>query len=147
MPRGGKRPGAGAPKHNFNAVKHGRYSPKLRLIAGLLLQNSILRAAYKSLRAALARQALSLAPAAPAGPVPRCWLAIIADGKLTRYYLGPKNKKIQSNILIILNSKNALPSETIIKRAKTGQFRAGPANLVARSSPGCKAAQLGKSGF
>ena len=39
MPRGGHRPGAGAPKGNTNAVKHGRYSQRLTnaaFIAALL---------------------------------------------------------------------------------------------------------------
>ena len=31
--RGGKRPGAGAPKGNMNAVKSGRYSMRLRAVA------------------------------------------------------------------------------------------------------------------
>ncbi len=30
MPRGGKRPGAGAPLHNLNALKNGRFSFQLR---------------------------------------------------------------------------------------------------------------------
>ena len=33
MLRGGKRPGAGAPRGNLNAVKSGRYSRRLRAIA------------------------------------------------------------------------------------------------------------------
>jgi len=38
MPRGGKRPGAGAPRGNLNAVRTGRYSTRLRAIAtGLAL--------------------------------------------------------------------------------------------------------------
>ena len=36
MPRGGKRPGAGAPRGNLNAVKAGRYSPRLQAIAKAL---------------------------------------------------------------------------------------------------------------
>ena len=36
MPRGGKRPGAGAPKGNLNAVKTGQYSVRLRAIARAL---------------------------------------------------------------------------------------------------------------
>ncbi len=35
MPRGGKRPGAGAPRGNLNALKSGAYSP--RFFDGLLL--------------------------------------------------------------------------------------------------------------
>ena len=38
MPRGGKRPGAGAPRGNLNAVKSGRYSKCLHTLAlGLAL--------------------------------------------------------------------------------------------------------------
>ena len=33
MPRGGKRPGAGAPKGNLNAMKHGRHSAQLQQLA------------------------------------------------------------------------------------------------------------------
>ena len=36
MPRGGKCPGAGAPKGNLNAVKTGRYSKRLRTVASAL---------------------------------------------------------------------------------------------------------------
>ena len=36
MPRGGKRPGAGAPRGNLNAVKSGQYSVRLRAIAKAL---------------------------------------------------------------------------------------------------------------
>ncbi len=36
MPRGGKRPGAGAPRGNTNAVKTGRHSVRLRAIAKAL---------------------------------------------------------------------------------------------------------------
>ena len=38
MPRGGKRPGAGAPKGNLNAVKTGQYSVRLRAIAKALTE-------------------------------------------------------------------------------------------------------------
>ena len=36
MPRGGNRPGAGAPRGNMNAVKTGQYSVRLRAIARAL---------------------------------------------------------------------------------------------------------------
>ena len=36
MPRGGSRPGAGAPKGNYNAFKHGRNSRRLRELAAIL---------------------------------------------------------------------------------------------------------------
>ncbi len=40
MPRGGKRPGAGAPRGNTNAVKTGRHSVRLRAIAKALSRRS-----------------------------------------------------------------------------------------------------------
>ena len=122
MPRGGRRPGAGARKHNLNAMKHGRYSRQLRLIAKVLLQNPVLRDAYKHLCAAVPRQAPSSGSLAPNASAPRHWLAIFANGKLTSYYLPQKNKKIQSNILIILYPENGLPEETIKSRARENQF-------------------------
>lgn len=36
MPRGGKRPGAGAPRGNLNALKTGLYSKQLALLGSLL---------------------------------------------------------------------------------------------------------------
>ncbi len=39
MPRGGRRPGAGAPFGNLNAVKHGKYSPRVN--DGLLLMGAM----------------------------------------------------------------------------------------------------------
>ena len=36
MPRGGRRPGAGAPKGNYNAFKHGRNSRRIRELAEIL---------------------------------------------------------------------------------------------------------------
>ena len=32
MPRGGRRPGAGAPKGNFNALRSGKYSPRRAMV-------------------------------------------------------------------------------------------------------------------
>ena len=37
MPRGGRRPGAGAPKGNFNAVKSGTSSRRLRIAMATML--------------------------------------------------------------------------------------------------------------
>lgn len=36
MPRGGRRPGAGAPKGNTNAIKHGRYSSHAKALVNAL---------------------------------------------------------------------------------------------------------------
>ena len=36
MPRGGRRPGAGAPKGNYNAFKHGKRSRRLRELSAIL---------------------------------------------------------------------------------------------------------------
>ncbi len=38
MPKGGNRPGAGAPKGNLNAVKTGQYSKRLRALAKSLAE-------------------------------------------------------------------------------------------------------------
>jgi len=37
--RGGKRPGAGAPRGNINGLKHGRYSPRVQAAFDALLRN------------------------------------------------------------------------------------------------------------
>ena len=37
MPRGGKRPGAGAPRGNLNALTTGNHSPRLRFAFGMLM--------------------------------------------------------------------------------------------------------------
>ena len=53
MPRGGKRPGAGAPKGNLNALKHGRHSERLRkarLLANALAQIPEVRELLLALR-------------------------------------------------------------------------------------------------
>jgi hypothetical protein len=39
MPRGGRRPGAGAPKGNFNALKHGRRSAQFAELGAQLAAN------------------------------------------------------------------------------------------------------------
>lgn len=44
MPRGGKRPGAGAPKGNLNALKHGRYSQQFAKVGALMAADPKLRA-------------------------------------------------------------------------------------------------------
>jgi hypothetical protein len=41
--RGGKRPGAGAPKGNLNAMKHGRYSKQFATIGALLAHDPTVR--------------------------------------------------------------------------------------------------------
>jgi len=43
MPRGGKRPGAGAPKGNLNALKEGRTSPRILLLVFALLRVPLFR--------------------------------------------------------------------------------------------------------
>jgi hypothetical protein len=40
MPRGGRRPGAGAPEGNTNALRGGRYSERIRPLEKLLLEVS-----------------------------------------------------------------------------------------------------------
>ncbi len=43
MPRGGKRPGAGAPKGNLNALKTGRHSKQLLALTEILLASPAMR--------------------------------------------------------------------------------------------------------
>ncbi|MEX2246742.1 MAG: hypothetical protein WEC75_08640 [Dehalococcoidia bacterium] len=43
MPRGGRRPGAGAPKGNLNALKSGRYSPRVRAVLYALVDDPTTR--------------------------------------------------------------------------------------------------------
>ena len=54
MPRGGRRPGAGAPKGNMNALKSGRYSPRFNAVRTALSQHP----AVQAYLAALHRQQL-----------------------------------------------------------------------------------------
>lgn len=49
MPRGGKRPGAGAPKGNMNAMKHGAYSRQFAQVGALLAQDPAIRRALVDL--------------------------------------------------------------------------------------------------
>jgi hypothetical protein len=45
MPRGGRRPGAGAPKGNMNNLKHGLYSRQFAQVGALLASNPTVRQA------------------------------------------------------------------------------------------------------
>ncbi|MBI5283865.1 MAG: hypothetical protein HY874_02115 [Chloroflexi bacterium] len=57
MPRGGKRPGAGAPIGNMNGLKHGAHSPRVRAVMQALAENPESRAVFIELgrRGALRR--------------------------------------------------------------------------------------------
>lgn len=105
MSRGGKRPGAGAPKRNFNALKTGKHTRRLYLLALYLLANPLIRSCYKRICANLIEQGLSLNPD-PQQPAPRGFFAVFVDGKCVRLYLAPKNKKIQSNFVFFIYTKN-----------------------------------------
>ncbi|MDO8615903.1 MAG: hypothetical protein Q7T33_09245 [Dehalococcoidia bacterium] len=43
MPRGGRRPGAGAPRGNMNALKHGAYSRQFAQVGALLASDPAVR--------------------------------------------------------------------------------------------------------
>ena len=105
MPRGGKRPGAGAPKRNFNAIKTGKYSQRLYLLAVYLLANPVIRMFYKRLCANLVIQGLSPNPD-PLQPAPRGFIGVFVDGKCRCLYLAPKNIKNQSNFVFFIYTKN-----------------------------------------
>ena len=125
MPRGGKRPGAGAPKRNFNALKTGRNTPRLYLLALYLLANPVIRSLYKRIYANLIKQRLSSKPVGPGqrsnlkdptnskdsmnskNPVPpRGFIGVFVDGKCRTLYLAPKNNKFQSNFVFFIYTKN-----------------------------------------
>ncbi|MDO8635636.1 MAG: hypothetical protein Q7R34_05235, partial [Dehalococcoidia bacterium] len=128
MPRGGKRPGAGAPKHNFNSLKNGKYSDRMERIAALLLSNPHLRLIYKHIRANLIKEHLySKLESSPLCRIacpfnstnstnpspPRSFLAVFIDSKLHSFYLAPKNKKGQSNNIIIIYTQKWLRRNSI----------------------------------
>ncbi len=50
MPRGGRRPGADAPKGNMNALKSGRYSPRFNAVRTALSQHPEIQAYLAALR-------------------------------------------------------------------------------------------------
>lgn len=52
MPRGGRRPGAGAPKGNLNGLRSGRSSPRVQAVLAALLSNPEIRGVLFQLRAA-----------------------------------------------------------------------------------------------
>ena len=74
MPRGGKRPGAGAPKGNLNALKHGLRSQQLRQLTQQLACNPDLRAALARFAQLYARQRSALKARAAATLAVATWL-------------------------------------------------------------------------
>ena len=56
MPRGGRRPGAGAPKGNWNALSSGRRSARLRALILSLKHDRHFLMVYALLRLAAVRQ-------------------------------------------------------------------------------------------
>ena len=50
MPRGGARPGAGAPRGNLNAIKSGAYSPKFQALVDAMAQVPELRNIFLEFR-------------------------------------------------------------------------------------------------
>ncbi len=49
MPAGGRRPGAGAPKGNLNAIKTGRYSPRLEAAFRIAMTHDDIRPIFLAL--------------------------------------------------------------------------------------------------
>jgi len=123
MPRGGRRPGAGAPKRNFNALKTGKHSQRMYLLALYLLANLI-------------KQGLSLNPD-PRQPAPRGFIGVFVDGKCRCLYLAPKNKKIQSNFTFFIYTKNCGQEKTIIQPPQTDTITPSRAG----KGPGVRSAQ------
>ncbi|MGB6836100.1 MAG: hypothetical protein WBF66_00165 [Dehalococcoidia bacterium] len=63
MPRGGPRPGAGAPRGNLNALKHGLHSDQMKALALALAQLPLFRRYLQRLAARRATQRRELATA------------------------------------------------------------------------------------
>lgn len=63
MPRGGRRPGAGAPRGNLNALKHGVHSNQLKALTLALAQLPVFRRYLQRLAARRATQRRELATA------------------------------------------------------------------------------------
>ena len=51
MPRGGRRPGAGAPKGNFNGLRTGLHSPRVRAAIRAIVADPVLWRALHRLNA------------------------------------------------------------------------------------------------
>ena len=56
MPRGDRRPGAGAPGGNLNALRSGRHSAQLRLLILALLRSPLVIAALRRIAASQLRR-------------------------------------------------------------------------------------------
>ncbi len=83
MPRGGKRPGAGAPKGNLNALRHGRNSPRIReymlnLLTMPEFAELLLFVMARKGKRRTGKQALSIPNAVPTAQI----LQYIASGQL-----------------------------------------------------------------
>jgi hypothetical protein len=63
MPRGGRRPGAGAPRGNLNALKHGLHSDQMKALALALAQLPVFRRYLQRLAARRATERRELATA------------------------------------------------------------------------------------
>lgn len=84
MPRGGPRPGAGAPKGNLNALKHGLRSQQFRRLAYQLAKSPTLRAALARFATLAARRQAALR-ADQACPEPAERAAALALATWLRY--------------------------------------------------------------
>ena len=74
MPRGGPRPGAGAPKGNLNALKHGLHSRQFRQLVEELAANPRLRAVLARFAQRAARRQTALAKEQAAALAVAAWL-------------------------------------------------------------------------
>ncbi len=74
MPRGGRRPGAGAPKGNLNALRHGLRSKQVQQIAKEFARSPAVRAYLARLRRLAAGRRLSLTAQQAASLAVAAWL-------------------------------------------------------------------------
>lgn len=78
MPRGGKRPGAGAPRYNINALKNGRRSRQLKALYAFL----VLHPVFRNL---LLHQHMHQAPKPSRAKLRRLYLDILARALAAQY--------------------------------------------------------------
>ena len=133
MSRGGKRPGAGAPLGNHNALKTGRYSKRFQQLARALLKNPETRALIATFRKKQVKE--QHIAAGIADRQLRRFILEVAKAKnpLLAYTLDPNNNPIlkqsrerRQNPQTIKNSANCPAQINHTEKTKNNQFDALP---------------------
>jgi len=120
--RGGRRPGAGAPKRNLNALKHGRHSAQLRALL-LILQTPAVHQLLARLMARQARRHSQRRDAAAVG----LWLRHLNSDLPPLTSLPPLNRPQIRLFAQALVSQLKRPPEQSTETALKGPFPDSPA--------------------